>query len=65
MKIAIASDHAGFNYKTQIKEYLLKAGHDVSDFGTNGVAPVDYPDFICPAARAVAPMTASAPARTS
>jgi ribose 5-phosphate isomerase B len=54
MKIAIGSDHAGFEYKEAIKAWLIKAGHDVIDFGTSGTAPVDYPDFIRPAAKAVA-----------
>jgi ribose 5-phosphate isomerase B len=54
MKISIASDHAGFVYKEAIKAWLIAAGHDVMDFGTDSTAPVDYPDFIRPAAQAVA-----------
>jgi ribose 5-phosphate isomerase B len=54
MKIAIGSDHAGFKYKEKIKEYLLKLGHEVKDFGTNSDAAVDYPVFIRPTAEAVA-----------
>jgi ribose 5-phosphate isomerase B len=54
MKIAIASDHAGFSYKEKIKSLLVQLGHDVRDFGTDGNAPVDYPTFIRPAAEAVA-----------
>src|SRR5690242_429496 len=54
MKIAIASDHAGFRYKEKIKDVLLASGHQVRDFGTNSEAPVDYPVFIGPAAQAVA-----------
>jgi ribose 5-phosphate isomerase B len=54
MKIAIASDHAGFEYKEKIKSYLERAGHRVHDFGTSSADPVDYPDFIRPAALAVA-----------
>ena len=54
MKIAIASDHAGFTYKEKIKQFLSQAGHAVKDFGTTSEAPVDYPDFIRPAAEAVA-----------
>ena len=54
MKIAIASDHAGFTYKEKIKQHLIRAGHDVRDFGTTSDASVDYPDFIRPAALAVA-----------
>jgi ribose 5-phosphate isomerase B len=54
MRIAVASDHAGFRYKTLIAHHLTAAGHDVADFGTHSDAPVDYPDFILPAAQAVA-----------
>src|SRR5512145_1804280 len=53
MKIALASDHAGFEYKERIKEHLIRAGHEVRDFGTDSTQSVDYPDFIRPAARAV------------
>ena len=54
MKIAIASDHAGFEYKEQIKTLLASLGHEVRDFGASSDAPVDYPAFIRPAAEAVA-----------
>ena len=54
MKIAIASDHAGYRYKTMLIELLQAAGHDVVDFGTDSDESVDYPDFIRPAALAVA-----------
>ena len=54
MKIAIASDHAGFAYKEIIKRVLIHIGHEVRDFGTTSDAPVDYPQFIRPAAEAVA-----------
>ena len=54
MKIAIASDHAGFEYKEQIRAWLVGRGHEVKDFGTFSTDPVDYPDFIHPAAMAVA-----------
>jgi len=54
MKIAIASDHAGYHYKIMIAAWLLEQGHEVEDFGTDSDASVDYPDFILPAARAVA-----------
>ena len=54
MKISIGSDHAGFKYKELIKQLLLSLGHEVIDFGTDSEAPVDYPDFIRPAAKAVA-----------
>jgi ribose 5-phosphate isomerase B len=54
MKIAIASDHAGFRYKTSIVRHLRERGHEVLDFGTSSTEPVDYPDFIRLAADAVA-----------
>ncbi|MGH7582239.1 MAG: ribose 5-phosphate isomerase B [Gemmatimonadales bacterium] len=54
MKISIGSDHAGFRYKTILVEHLKSLGHVVVDFGTDSTAPVDYPDFIHPAAAAVA-----------
>ena len=54
MRIAIASDHAGLRYKTMLTEHLRSRGHEVVDFGTDSEEPVDYPDFIRPAAEAVA-----------
>ena len=55
MKIAIASDHAGYKYKEQIKALLQGLGHEVVDFGTHSQAEaVDYPQFIRPAAEATA-----------
>jgi ribose 5-phosphate isomerase B len=54
MKINIGSDHAGFQYKDQIREFLESLGHSVTDFGTHSEEPVDYPLFIRPVAEAVA-----------
>src|SRR5690349_24336658 len=54
MKIAIGSDHAGFQYKEKIRDSLKQLGHDVKDFGTNSTESVDYPLFIRPVAEAVA-----------
>ena len=54
MRIAIASDHAGFCYKVLVAAHLRSAGHEVVDFGTDSEVPVDYPDFIRPAAESVA-----------
>jgi ribose 5-phosphate isomerase B len=45
MKIAIASDHAAFELKAQLADWLREEGHDVADLGTDGTASVDYPDF--------------------
>lgn len=53
MKIAIASDHAGFDYKRRLVELLVGWGHSVVDFGTDSTTSVDYPVFIRPAAEAV------------
>jgi ribose 5-phosphate isomerase B len=54
MTIAIATDHAGVHYKTVLARHLAALGHDVVDFGTDSADPVDYPDFVHPAAAAVA-----------
>jgi len=54
MKIALGSDHAGFQYKEKVKELLGTLGHEVQDFGTFNEEPVDYPVFIRLAAEAVA-----------
>ena len=45
MKIVIASDHAGVEYKTQLVEYLKKKGIDINDLGPESEESVDYPDF--------------------
>jgi ribose 5-phosphate isomerase B len=54
MRIALASDHAGFRYKAMLARHLASLGHEVVDFGTSSEEPVDYPDVIRPAAQAVA-----------
>lgn len=54
MKIAVASDHAGFQYKEVLSGLVRSLGHDVTDFGTNSEESVDYPDYVLPAAEAVA-----------
>jgi len=54
MKIAIGSDHAGFDYKVKIKVLLKELGHEVRDFGAFNAEPVDYPAIIRPVAEAVA-----------
>ncbi|HEV2096976.1 MAG TPA: ribose 5-phosphate isomerase B [Chthoniobacterales bacterium] len=54
MKIALGTDHAGFQLKEKVKELLGSLGHDVKDFGTFSEESVDYPLFIRPAAEAVA-----------
>ena len=44
MKIAIASDHAGFKYKTTLVKELREQGYDIADLGTTSESPTDYPD---------------------
>lgn len=53
MKIAIGSDHAGYEYKEEIKKHLLALGHEVEDYGTDSPDSVDYPDFAHPVSSAV------------
>ncbi len=43
--IAIASDHAGFDLKSDLAEYMEDSGYQILDLGTNGSDSVDYPDF--------------------
>uniref|UniRef100_UPI0040579030 ribose 5-phosphate isomerase B n=1 Tax=Candidatus Electronema sp. TaxID=2698783 RepID=UPI0040579030 len=45
MKIAVGSDHGGFELKQQVVEFLSKAGHEVESVGCFDLASVDYPDF--------------------
>ncbi len=54
MRVAVAADHAGYPLKGPIIEWLRSLGHEPVDFGTDSTEPVDYPDVIAPAARAVA-----------
>jgi ribose 5-phosphate isomerase B len=54
MKIAIGSDHRGFEAKQRIRLMLQQAGHEVVDLGTHNRDSVDYPDFAFPVALAVA-----------
>ncbi|HEY2666828.1 MAG TPA: ribose 5-phosphate isomerase B [Actinomycetota bacterium] len=53
MRIAIASDHAGFALKSLLIKHLKDGGHDILDLGTDSEASVDYPPFCAAAARAV------------
>ncbi|MGE5480415.1 MAG: ribose 5-phosphate isomerase B [Chloroflexota bacterium] len=54
MKIAIASDHAGFELKKQIADWLKTEGHQILDFGAFSDERTDYPDFAYPASESVA-----------
>ncbi len=52
--IALGTDHAGYHYKEAIKAQLESTGQPVLDFGAHSDEASDYPDFVRPAARAVA-----------
>ena len=55
MKIALATDHGGYEQLKELKNYLESLGHSCQDFGPTRYNPEDdYPDFITPAAKAVA-----------
>lgn len=53
MKIALCSDHAGYELKSMIEGYLESQGKEFEDFGTNSAESCDYPDYAHPAAFAV------------
>jgi ribose 5-phosphate isomerase B len=53
MRVAVASDHAGYRLKTLVAAHLADAGHEVLDMGTNSEESVDYPPFCAAAGRAV------------
>lgn len=54
MKIAIGCDHGALDLKNAVVAHLQKRGFEVVDFGTHTLASCDYPDFVEPAAKAVA-----------
>ena len=52
MSIVLATDHAGFDLKESVKDFLLDNGYKVKDFGASTYNKLDdYPDFIVPAAK--------------
>ena len=53
-KIALGSDHAGYDLKEAVKKHLEINGYQVIDFGTDSAESVDYPDYIFPTAESVA-----------
>jgi ribose 5-phosphate isomerase B len=58
MRIAIASDHAAIELKTQLREWLIEEGHEVADLGPDTTDSVDYPDYGYKLAEVVAVGTA-------
>lgn len=52
-KIGLASDHAGFELKECLENYLFTLGYEVEDFGTHTLDSVDYPDYAHPLANSV------------
>mgnify|MGYP006268853911 CR=1 FL=1 len=54
MKFSLGTDHAGYTHKEAIKRHLEGKGHETVDFGAHSTEAVDYPDFVRPAAAAVA-----------
>lgn len=53
MRVAVGSDHAGYELKQALVKRLADAGHTVTDLGTHSTEPVDYPDFSASVSRAV------------
>ncbi len=53
MKISVASDHAGFDVKEELIDYLQSLGHEVVDYGCDSSESCDYPDYAHPASDAV------------
>lgn len=53
LRIALASDHAGYNLKKRVEKYLLEKGAFVHDYGCHSTESCDYPDFAHPMASAV------------
>ena len=53
MRIALGADHAGFQLKQHLRDWLAARGHEVIDLGTTSTDPVDYPDYAAAVGRAV------------
>jgi ribose 5-phosphate isomerase B len=54
LKIAIGGDHAGFEFKAKLIDWLKAENYEVKDFGTYSTESVDYPDYVHPLSKAVA-----------
>ncbi|MDP5276815.1 ribose 5-phosphate isomerase B [Chengkuizengella axinellae] len=48
MKIALGADHGGYHLKNDIKDFIVKSGHEVIDVGCDCSDSVDYPDYAIP-----------------
>ncbi len=53
MRVAIGSDHAGYELKEELKKQIANSGHSVLDLGTDSTEPVDYPDYSAAVGRAI------------
>jgi ribose 5-phosphate isomerase B len=53
MRVAVASDHAGYQLKQDLVPYIARLGHDVIDLGSHSTVPVDYPDYAEAVAKAI------------
>lgn len=53
MRIAVGSDHAGYELKEHVSTWLAESGHAVYDLGTHSADPVDYPDYAAAVSQAV------------
>lgn len=53
MKVAMGSDHGGFNLRLVIKKHLIEKGYEVVDFGVDALESADYPDYALKVAKAI------------
>jgi ribose 5-phosphate isomerase B len=53
MKVAMGSDHGGFNLRLVVKKHLIEKGYEVVDFGVDALESVDYPDYALKVAKAI------------
>ena len=64
MKIAIACDHAGYEYKEKLVAFLRQKGYEVKDFGTHSAESMDYPDTAHPMALLLNPASSREESRS-
>lgn len=53
MKVAMGSDHGGYNLRLVVKKHLIEKGYEVVDFGVDAIESVDYPDYALKVAKAI------------